>query len=46
MQLVDYDIVGIGKQQLKDAVKATLEFIKLVSSEEIEMIKVFNSKPK
>ncbi|HVP92452.1 MAG TPA: hypothetical protein VMS94_01785, partial [Acidobacteriota bacterium] len=41
--ITGYGAVGITEQQLTEAVKTTLEHIKLVSDGEIEMIKV--SKP-
>lgn len=42
--ITGYGAVGIGEQQLTEAVKTTLEYIKLVSDGEIEMIKVFRSR--
>jgi len=44
--IVGYGAIGINEEQLTDAVKTTLEYVKLVSNGEIEMIKVFSSKPK
>jgi DNA/RNA-binding domain of Phe-tRNA-synthetase-like protein len=42
--ITGYGAVGIAEQQLTEAVKTTLEYIKLVSDGEIEMIKVFSCK--
>jgi DNA/RNA-binding domain of Phe-tRNA-synthetase-like protein len=40
--IVGYGALGIGDDQLKQAVETTLEYIKQVSGGEIGMIKVFN----
>jgi DNA/RNA-binding domain of Phe-tRNA-synthetase-like protein len=42
--ITGYGAIGIAEQQLTEAVKTTLEYIKLVSDGEIEMIKVFRSR--
>jgi DNA/RNA-binding domain of Phe-tRNA-synthetase-like protein len=42
--ITGYGAIGIAEQQLTEAVKTTLEYIKLVSDGEIEMIKVFGSR--
>jgi DNA/RNA-binding domain of Phe-tRNA-synthetase-like protein len=40
--IIGYGAVGIDRQELMEAVKTTLAYIKLVSGGEIEMIKVFS----
>jgi hypothetical protein len=44
--IVGYDASEITEQQLTEAVEMILEYIKLVSGGETEMVKVFNSTPK
>lgn len=44
--IVGYGAMGISEEQLTDAVRTTLEYVKMVSNGEIEMIKVFSSTPK
>ena len=41
--VVGYGATSISKQQLTEAVKTTLEYIRLVSSGEVGTVKVFNS---
>jgi len=44
--IVGYGAIGISEEQLIDAARTTLEYVKMVSEGEIEMIKVFSSTPK
>lgn len=44
--IVGYGAPEITEQQLREAVKTTLEYIKSVSGGKIEMVKVFSSTPK
>jgi hypothetical protein len=46
MLILGYGAQEIAEQQLTEAVETTLAYIKLVSSGETEIIKVFSSTPK
>jgi DNA/RNA-binding domain of Phe-tRNA-synthetase-like protein len=44
--IIGYGAPKITEQQLKEAVETTLEYVKLVSGGEADMVKVFSSTPK